>query len=207
MSKYHSVYKLNYDDVRNFYQTPYSVTRQLLNYMYLNDNGKGDLEYLFDKNKLVLEPFCGELAIVNILKDLGYNVVYSDIKEDIELNIKSINFFDIKDKFPQIISNPPFNNTNDIILYCKEICTEKFALLLPLNYLHGKERYYNIWSDRKFPLKHVLVFTRYILLTEFVQSDGKYSPGMIAYAWYIWDKSYTGYPLLDFLDNNLYIDH
>lgn len=54
----------------DFYETPYSLTRLLL-----------------EKEKLegtVLEPACGELAIVKVLKENGYQVDFSDLDNGID---------------------------------------------------------------------------------------------------------------------------
>lgn len=168
----------------DFYQTPYSITRHLLN----NET--------FDYNLTVLEPCCGNNAIVNILKEKWSNnlITYYDIETDF---LKEIN------KYEYGILNPPYRLAYDFILKCKEVCNKKFAMLLPLNYLHGKKRYDDIYCDHTYPLKKVYIFTRYPLLTiDNVRSDGCYNTGMMVYGWFVFEKEYEGKTVIDWIDNN-----
>ena len=169
----------------DFYQTPYSLTQKLLNREY------------FDKNKIILEPCCGKGAILKVLNENGYNCKGYDINDD-----NHIDFLEQKNKVSYIITNPPFRLAKEFILHMKEVVEEKFALLLPLNYLHGKERYDIIWNDNNFKLKNIFVLTRYPLLTQDIREDGKYKTGMMVYAWYVWDKQYKDKPYIEWIDNN-----
>ena len=72
---------------------------------------------------------------------------------------------------------------------CKEVAKVGFSLLLPLSYLHGQKRYEEeIFRDLHFPLSRVYVFTRYALLGEPLREDGMYHTGMVAFAWFVWEK-------------------
>lgn len=168
----------------DFYQTPYSIIEQLLEFESFENS--------------ILEPCCGNGSIVKIL-----NKYY---------NPEHVNFFDIssgtdflkfdKRLYHNIITNPPFSLSFEFIQKAKEIYTEKIAMLLPLSYLHGQKRYNNkIFSE----LKCIYVFTRYPLLTSEIRQDGKYETGMIVYAWYIWQKNFEGKPVINWIDNNKYV--
>jgi hypothetical protein len=105
-------------------------------------------------------------------------------------------------KFDTIITNPPFSLAFEFIQKAKEI-SNYFAFLLPLSYLHGKKRFDNIYSDEKFPLSRIYVFTRYPMLGEPLREDGKYNTGMMVYAWFVWDKFSVGRePIIRWIDNN-----
>ena len=165
----------------DFYETPYSLTRLLL-----------------EKEKLygtILEPACGELAIVKVLKENGYQVDFSDLEND---------FLEQNKKYTTIITNPPFSLAYEFIQKAKTL-SEIFYFLLPLSYLHGKKRYDNIYTDESFKLEKIYVFTRYPLLGEKLREDGKHNTGMMVYAWYKWNKNYKGEPTIQWLDNNEYI--
>jgi len=167
----------------DLYQTPYSMTRLLLHNEY------------FDYNKSILEPCCGHNAIVDILKEKWNEnlITYYDIEKD---------FFTETKQYEYSILNPPYKLAYEFILKCKSVC-KKFAMLLPLNYLHGKKRYDNIYCDTDYPLKKVYVFTRYPLLTcEDVRQDGKYKTGMMVYAWFIFEKGFENEATIKWLDNN-----
>jgi len=162
----------------DFYETPYSITKQLLEVEHFNNT--------------ILEPACGDGAISKLLKDC----IYYD---------KEVDFLKETKHYDYIITNPPFSLALEFVLKAKEITNKKFAFLLPLSYLHGKKRFDNVYSDKEYPLARVYVFTRYPMLGDRLREDGKYRTGMMVYAWYIWEKSYKGEPVIKWLDNNIYV--
>lgn len=171
----------------DYYVTPYSMTRKILEREKLEG--------------LTLEPACGEAkAIVKVLDEYNIQNISSD------LSINSIDFLSnnlyIDSNIENVITNPPFKLANEFILKSKKVAKKKIIMLLPLSYLHGKYRYDNIFKDTDFKLARIYVFTRYPLLTDKVREDGKYKTGMMVYAWFVWDKSYTGNnPTIDWIDN------
>ena len=165
------------------YQTPYSMTHQLLNH-----------EGFYGS---ILEPACGKRAIVDILHDRGFTPAFYDIADNPKQD-----FLKERVKFYNIITNPPFSLAKEFIQKAKELYRDKIAFLLPLSYLHGQERYkLNIFDE----LGRIYVFTRYPMLTEKIRKDGKYNTGMVAYAWYIWQKGYNLDPVIRWIDNNQYV--
>ena len=165
----------------DFYETPYSITQHFLNVER------------FNQADYILEPACGEGAIVKVLENQGYSVIGYDAETNFLLETR---------KFTSIVTNPPFSLAHEFILKAKEVCTHKFGFLLPLSYLHGKKRFDEIYQDQDFPLKHVWVFTRYPMLGDALREDGKYRTGMMVYAWFVWEKGYQDPPSLGWLDNN-----
>jgi len=165
----------------DFYETPYSITRHLLN---VED---------FDYKLTICEPACGDGAIVKVLQEKTNNVVFYDIEK---------NFLTEIEQYDYIITNPPFSISYEFIQKAKNVAKKKFAFLLPLSYLHGKKRYDDIYSDKDYPLKKVYVFTRYPMLGEKLREDGKYNTGMMVYAWFIFEKGYDGPSIIDWIDNN-----
>lgn len=169
----------------DFYETPYSMTQQFL------DTGH------FPTSSLILEPAAGNGAIVKVLKENGHDVISYDIEKNFLTEIRNYTY---------LITNPPFSLADKFILKAKEIVTNKFAMLLPLSYLHGKRRYDKIWTDKIFPLSDVYVFTRYPLLGDPLREDGKYKTGMMVYAWYVWSQYYKeDNPHINWIDNNKFV--
>ena len=178
-------YSLNTNKSRpksDFYQTPYSITRHLMT------------REKFDGT--IFEPCCGEGAILKVLDEFNYNYTSSDIS-------LGSDFLENFSQHENIITNPPYRLAKEFILHAKKHTSKKIAMLLPLNYLHGIERYREIWSDKEFRLSKVYVFCRYPMLTNEIREDGKYNTGMMVYAWYIWDKDYLrDHPTIHWIDNN-----
>ena len=164
----------------DFYQTPYSLTELLLKSESFSGN--------------VLEPACGDGAIVKVLNDFGFETISYDIET---------NFLNETKTYDNIITNPPYSLAKEFILKAFEVSKSKIAMLLPLNYLHGIERFQSIYSLKK--LETVYVFTRYPLLEQTIRSDGKFKTGMMVYAWYIWNLSFSGYPTIKWLNNNNFV--
>ena len=167
----------------DFYETPYTLTRKFL-----------DVED-FDKSLSVCEPACGGGAITRVLKEH-----WEDDK--VTAYDKETNFLWEMGEYEYVITNPPFSIAFEFIQRAKLVAKSKFALLLPLSYLHGKKRFDEIYSDRSYGLEKVYVFTRYPMLGEALREDGKYNTGMMVYAWYVWTNGYSGLPTVDWLDNN-----
>lgn len=164
----------------DFYQTPYSITRRLL-----------EVEKFEGR---ILEPACGAGAITAILKEAGYKDVTA---YDYLLDGKD--FLAETRKFDAIITNPPFSLAKEFILKACEVAP-RFAFLLPLNYLHGKERLDEIYSREI--LEKIYVFARYPLLSAQIRPDGKYETGMMVYAWYIFDTRHKDAPSIYWIDNS-----
>lgn len=173
---------------KDLYETPYSMTHQLF-----------EVEY-FSRRDPVLEPAAGLGAIAEVLCREGFK----------DVTIKDISHGDdfLKydgPKVPYIITNPPYSLNIEFIEKCKEVAEQKFALLLPTDYLHGIERYNRIFLDQKFPLKAFHVFIRRPMLGDPLREDGKYRTGMTTYAWYVWEKNHRGAPFLGWIDNQKHV--
>ena len=165
----------------DFYETPYSITRQFLE----RENVAGT----------VLEPSCGDGAIVQVLQEKNLNVTGKDLS-------LGQDFLEETERYDAIITNPPFSLAYEFIKKAKTL-TDYFAFLLPLSCLHGKKRFDDIYSDGSFSLSRVYVFTRYPMLGEKLRKDGKYNTGMMVYAWFVWDKKTAGQKaVIEWIDSN-----
>ena len=167
----------------DFYETPYSVTERLLDAVDDIDLGS------------VLEPAAGQGAIVRVLKDRGHASVTSyDLSH-------GTSFLDETQTFDTVLTNPPFSLAKEFIDTAQRVAQKHIFLLLPLSYLHGKQRHDAVFRHYS-NLKTVYVFTRYPMLGDALREDRKYRTGMMVYAWFHWDKSYNGLPSIDWLDND-----
>jgi len=191
MGKNFSCNNLGQRKKSDFYETPYSLTEQFLQvFPWLNV-------------KTVLEPAAGDGAITKVVERfaLGSVEAYDPMTHE-GYDFLSHSF---DKKYDLVITNPPFSLAEQFIKKAKAVSKRYVAFLLPLSYLHGKGRYDRVYTDLTFPLREVLVFTRYPMLGEPLREDGKYHTGMMVYAWYLWDKEYEGKPTISWLDNNEYV--
>jgi hypothetical protein len=173
--------------------TPWSMT-----YQFLEQHKE------IDFNGSVLEPCCGEKAIVKILQ------IYF-------LNKDKIFFYDIKDgnkdfllnevdKYDYIITNFPFKKINKFILKAFDNCTKQVCILFKTDFLSGIERYLTVYNNNKnFKLKYVYEFVRKPLLENNIREDGKYKTGIEAYAWAVFENGYVGEPIIRWINNNQWI--
>lgn len=173
-------------NTNDFYQTPKTMTQHLLNSLKIN------------KKDSIFEPSCGGGAIVNVLKENNYkNISYSD-KYSVESPIDYIKC-DIK-QYDYVITNPPFKHALEFIEKSYLTARNKFFLLLPHDYLHGLERYKkNAFRG----LERYDIFIRKPMLDNTVRDDGKYSTGMLAYAWFTFNSKPTKKePVFGWFDNS-----
>jgi hypothetical protein len=167
----------------DFYSTPYSVTEHLFR-----------IEK-FNKNLTVCEPATGKNAIADVLRK-HWN---PDLVTAYDLEV---DFFKDENDYDYIITNPPFSKATEFIIHAKKRARHKICLLLPLNYLHGKQRYNEIYTDKQYGLSKVHIFTRSILLNDGpIRPDGKVKNGMLVFAWYIFENGYQGSPIISWIDN------
>lgn len=160
----------------DLYETPYSMTTQLL-----------EVER-FSTWEPILEPACGNGAIVRPLEKAGFKVHAFDIATGADFLA-----LDYEGRpWPQIITNPPYSLASEFVLQAKRSCSSKFAFLLPLDYLHGLDRFKTIFLDDDFPLARVWTFVRRPDLRAPIREDGKYPTGALTFAWFIWDRSHRG---------------
>lgn len=172
----------------DFYPTPENATLALLN---MN---------LIPKGTFVWECACGNGAMSKVLDQWGLAVVSSDLY-DYGYGWKDTDFLLVEPelaewKFPKIIiTNPPFNLIEKFIYHAINVLkVDKVCFLAKLALLEGQKRSQLLQST---PLKHVLVFRKRITLTR--NGEPQRNSGMIAFAWYIWEKGYEGKPMIGWI--------
>lgn len=154
-----------------FVQTPRYVTEALIN----NEVFVGN----------ILEPCCGKGAISEVLKVAGYNVISSDLIDYGYGEIKDL--FNINKEYDNIITNPPFALKIDMIEHLLKITKNKLVLLW-----YTKNIGNLIESKRRNGLKNIYVFKKRI--------DWEETKIGWLFAWYVWEKGYTGNINIKFID-------
>lgn len=133
----------------------------------------------------ILEPCCGDGAMCEVLKEYGHEVIASDLHDRGYGEVKD--FFHIHTRYPNIITNPPFNIAADIFDHAWALATEQVALLLRTAFLESSSRYNTIFRDR--PPSKVLVFSE--RLSMYPAGYEVKGGGTTSYAWFIWNKLNT----------------
>ena len=157
----------------DFYPTPKKATQSLL------DRQKFEGE--------IWECACGDGAMSEVMKENGYDVFSSDLI-DRGYGETGTDFLKSDKKFDNIITNPPFNLSTEFTVKALELANNKVALLNKLSFLEGIKRRNQVFNHKK--LEKVLVFTKRI------KFGGN---GLMAFAWFIFDKNYNGKPEIDWI--------
>jgi len=133
---------------------------------------------------LILEPACGDGAMVKVLRKHGYEAQASDL-------LDGHDFFDRAEKVANVVTNPPHSLSLKFVYHAKKVATRKIAMLLPVEFLHGSTRY-DLFQDRRFPLKVVYVFSSRLCF-------GCESHATVGHAWFVWDRRHKGEPELGWI--------
>lgn len=155
------------------------------------------VEELLKREKFIgsiWECACGEGNISEILENHGYDVLSSDLVDrGYGFQADFLNYNLCEDN---IITNPPYKYALDFVLSAKKKANHKIAFFLKTVFLES-ERRYEMFQDKNFPLKKVYQFSKRVTLYK----GGKKmkNSGMIAYAWFVWDKNYVGRPTIQWI--------
>ena len=162
-------------------------------------------------SKDVLEPCCGEGHISKVLESRGYNVESFDLI-DRGYGKFGIDFLEYNTSIDKdIVTNPPYKLAQEFVEHAMEIVTDghKVAMFLKLVFFEGKERKKMF---KKYPPKRVWVSSSRIPCAkngDFYQRDAKGNirydkngkpkeiVSAVAYAWFVWEKGYTGPIIVD----------
>ena len=90
-------------------------------------------------------------------------------------------------RYPNIITNPPFKLAKEFILRSLEITDNKVAMFLRLAFLESQSRKKELFDP--FPPARVWVFSK--RLTLWINGDKPTSSGTMAFCWMVWDKEYN----------------
>jgi len=176
LGKRYSLANVGQRNPNDMYQTPKGITYEFYR-MYSS----------FLKGNRILEPFAGKGAIVQALKEKNdkLDITGSDISDGVNSFNTGVNFFDIKEKYDVIVSNPPYKDTLKIIEHSLKIANNVF-LLMPIAHLSGQERFEkDIYGSY---LCSVDILSRMPMFSSELREDGKFETGMMVVGWYHFSK-------------------
>ena len=82
------------------------------------------------------------------------------------------------------------------MLKAKQQSKNKIAMFLKTVFLESDKRY-EMFNDTEYPLKTVYQFSKRVTL--YKGGVKMKNSGMIAYAWYVWERGYTGKPTIEWI--------
>lgn len=161
------------------------------------------VELLLEQEKFcneVWEPACGEGHISKVLENNGYKVHSSDLIYRGYGNLGSVDFLKFetdKELKIDIISNPPYSYAKDFVEKSLDLIQNgcKVAMFLKLQFLEGKSRKELF---KKYPPKVVYVSSARLLCAKNGEFE-KYPSSAVAYAWFVWEKGFTGDPVIKWI--------
>ena len=151
----------------------------------------------------IWECACGEGHLSKALQNKGYTVYSSDLVNR-HYGVVGTDFlkFDespIREQF-DILTNPPYKFAKEFVLKALELVEDgqKVFMFLKLTFLEGKTRFKELFS--KYPPKRIHVFSERTICAKNGEFEKMQKVGSaIAYAWFVWQKGWTGKTTVDWI--------
>ena len=142
-----------------------------------------------DLNKNIWECACGKGHLSKVFEEHGFNVTSSDLV-DRGYGIGGVNFLTQNLPFyGDIVTNPPYRYAQEFIEKALRLVYDgnKVCMFLKIQFLEGRKRKEFF---KKYPPKTIWVSSSRIKCG----TNGEFKGGssMMALAWYVWEKGYTG---------------
>lgn len=164
----------------DFYPTPPSAVHALADKYLLPD--------------IIWEPACGDGAISKALIGRGHEVISTDLVYR-GYGEGGIDFLKARHSLAEtIVTNPPYKLAEDFIWKAHALDVGVTCLLLKLSFLEGVSRK-KLFSV--YPPRMVYVFSKRLTMTR--NGEAQRSSGMIAFAWFIWERGFNGSPEIGWL--------
>lgn len=146
---------------------------------------------------VIWEPACGEGHISKVLQAHGHEVISTDLIYRGFGDPEPLNFLEeTLDNFEgDIITNPPYNVALEFIQKALDSVRvgRKVAMLLKIQFLEGKRRE---TFFKKTPPRTIYVSRSRIRCAPNGNFEGFKNGSTICYAWYVWEKGFTGDPVI-----------
>lgn len=166
----------------------YSTDPMAINYLLEHED--------FDEN--IWECACGSGKLSERLKNFGFNVKSTDLIYRGYGEKESIDFLTQNQVFDgDVITNPPYNLALEFVEKALELSNRKVAMFLRIQFLESKKRYKRLLKEH--PPKKVLVFVKRMKC--YPNDSDTVKSSAICFAWFIWDKEYSGNTILEWIDN------
>lgn len=144
---------------------------------------------------VIWEPACGEGHISKVLAAHGYEVISTDLIYRGFGEPEPMDF--LTETFPNfegdIITNPPYSAGLEFVERALETVrpSGKVAMFLKVQFLEGKRRG-ELFA--KTPPRTIYISRSRLACAK--NGDFEHTEKAIAYAWYVWEKGFTGDPVI-----------
>jgi hypothetical protein len=149
--------------------------------------------------KVILEPACGDGAIVLPLREAGFRVVASDLNEwgcpDSYSGVDFLRTHGLT-AVPGVVTNPPYKLARCFVVRALQVAPY-VAMLLRLPFLEGTGRFE--WFQRQPPAR-VWVSSRRLPMMHRQGWEGPRSTSKVAHAWFVWDAAWIGETVVRWFD-------
>lgn len=146
---------------------------------------------------VIWEPACGEGHISKVLQDHGYEVISTDFiyrgfgdPEPLDFLKETLDDFE-----GDIITNPPYSMGLEFVQRALESVRPggKVAMFLKVQFLEGQKRGELFAST---PPRTVYISRSRLACFKNGEPPKKGNSYAVAYAWYVWEKGFTGDPVI-----------
>lgn len=158
----------------------------------------------------IWEPSAGLGCLVEVLQKMNKTVIASDLVDrrdwdnsrECVKDLKIIDFMEhevYSDSFPfsTILTNPPFSICVEYVRKALSLLAtgEHLVLLLRMQFLEGAARW-KLFQES--PYKYVYCYTKRARC--YHNGSTENASAMQAFCWFIWEKGWTGDPILKFIE-------
>lgn len=153
------------------------------------------VEALLDREefqRVVWEVASGDGSIVKVLKEYGYRVKSTDLTTGTD-------FLKARASAANIITNPPYSLAEDFLIHAKKLAKRKVAMLLPIYFFRGRDRF-DIFKGDGFPLKKICMFSQ--RLTFNLKFEGQLVGEAGCHGWFVWERGYRRQATIDWIPNS-----
>jgi hypothetical protein len=156
--------------------------------------------------RTIWEPACGPGAIVRVLRAAGHRVIATDLIDyhspvqddagrDFLLERRA------PDGVEMIVTNPPFKLASQFAAHALSLCP-RVAMLLRLSFLESGNEKTKAGRARLFALdgghlSRIHVFRNRLPMMHRDDWAGNRASNSVAFAWFVWERGYTGKPEID----------
>lgn len=140
----------------------------------------------------IWEPACGAGHLAEVFNDAGKLGKATDLY-DRGYGVSGVDFLQTNEAWTgDIATNPPYKYAKEFALHALNLIQKgrKLCLFLKLTYLEGSARYRDLFN--RYPPKTIYVSVRRTACGK--NGDFKNAENAVCYAWYVWEKGYTGSP-------------